>query len=102
MTNTIPFRTILTESLSDPEQAQAYLDVALSDYAEDGDLPFFLEALRHVAEAQGGMSQLADKTNLNRPNLYKALAKDGNPKIQTLIAILRNFNLRLSVRRLES
>jgi probable addiction module antidote protein len=92
---------VIVEHLQDPLQAEAYLDVALSEYQQDGDLPFFLQALRHVAEAQGGLSHLAEKTTLNRQNLYKALAAKGNPKIQTLASILRAMGLRLSVQALS-
>ncbi|MDF5715812.1 MAG: hypothetical protein PUP93_18485 [Rhizonema sp. NSF051] len=46
------------------------MEVALEEYELDGDLSFFLEALHNVAEAQGGLTQLASKTGLNRQNLY--------------------------------
>ncbi|MCA3269467.1 MAG: transcriptional regulator [Alphaproteobacteria bacterium] len=96
-TTSIPFQDTLLESLKDPAHAQTYLDVALEDYAQDGDWPFFLTALRNVAEANGGLGVLAEKSNLNRQNLYKALSTTGNPKLGTLGAILRPLGLRLSV-----
>ena len=39
----------------------------------------FLLALRDVAEASGGMANLARKTSLNRENLDRSLSKNGNP-----------------------
>ncbi|MFN7902158.1 MAG: addiction module antidote protein [Holosporales bacterium] len=96
----VPFTTVLQNSLRDPAHAQAYLDVAVQEYQEDGDLGFFLAALRNVAEAHGGLSALAEKTRLNRQNLYKALSPKGNPKIDTLGAILHGMGLRLSVQTL--
>jgi probable addiction module antidote protein len=101
-TASIPFKAVLADSLKDLLRAQAYLDVALEEYEQEGDLPFFLQALRNVAEAQGGLSQLAEKTALNRQNLYKALAAEGNPKIQTVAAMLRGMGLRLSVQAIRS
>ncbi|MGH7230714.1 MAG: DNA-binding protein [Nitrospiraceae bacterium] len=55
----------LIESLRNPCEAEDYLDAAL----EKNDSELFLLALRNVAEAQGGVAQLADKTKLNRESL---------------------------------
>lgn len=48
--------------LSDPENARSYLDVAIEEFEEDGDIDAFLLALRNVADAQGGIGQLAKRT----------------------------------------
>ena len=53
----------------DPREAEEYLNAAL----EGDDPELFLVALRNVAEAQGGVAQLANKTKLNRGSLYKML-----------------------------
>ena len=83
--------------LRDLEEAKAYLDIALEDYEEDGDTEEFLMALRDVAEAQGGLTKLAEKTDLNRPNLYKMLSEEGNPRLKTLGSVLHELGFRLSV-----
>ena len=54
-------------------------------------------ALRTVAEAVGGMAALADKTGLSRETLYRTLSERGNPRLDTLAAILAAFGLRLTV-----
>ena len=91
------FNTFHLEELKDSEKAKAYIDVALEDYQNDNDTEALLLALRDVAEAQGGLGELAKKTGLNRPNIYKALSQKGNPRINTLGTILRSMGLRLSV-----
>ncbi len=91
------FEDSLRERLCDPEYARVFLDVALEEYEEDGDTEAFLLALRDVAEAQGGLTKLAEQTNLNRQNLYKALSEEGNPRLKTLGAILHKLGFRLSV-----
>jgi probable addiction module antidote protein len=88
---------VVLEQLQSPEMAKAYLDVALEEYEIDGDLAFFLEALRNVVEAREGMGQLAEKTGLNRQNLYRALSPEGNPELRTISLILHNLGYRLSV-----
>ena len=61
----------LVNSLKNKKEAATYLQVALEEYQTDGDLEAFLLALRHVAEAQGGIGKLSKKTHLDRESLYK-------------------------------
>lgn len=65
---------------------------------EDGDARAVPVALRTVAEAVGGMTALAQRTGLSRETLYRTLSKDGNPRLDTLAALLDAFGLRLTVR----
>jgi probable addiction module antidote protein len=44
------------------------------------------------------MGVLAEKTGLSRETLYRTLSEKGNPRLDTLAAILEVFGLRLSVR----
>ena len=87
----------LREALSDPEEARLYVEVAIEEFEQDGDMRFFLRALRQVVDAQGGMSKLARETGLNRSNLYKALSEDGAPRLDTIARILRGLGFRLAV-----
>jgi probable addiction module antidote protein len=63
----------------------------------DGDARAVPVALRTVADAVGGMAELAEKTGLSRETLYRTLSEKGNPRLDTLSAILAAFGLRLSV-----
>jgi probable addiction module antidote protein len=54
-------------------------------------------ALRNVAEAQGGVAQLAKKSKLNRESLYKILSERGNPEFRSLDALLHALGFRLAV-----
>jgi probable addiction module antidote protein len=83
----------LIESLHDAGEAKEYLNAAL----EEDDPELFLLALRNVAEAQGGMGQLAEKANLNRESLYKMLSERGNPELRSLDALLHALGFRLAV-----
>ena len=49
MKTSIPFEKHHLEFLSDPERAQAYLEVALEEYARDQDTSAFLLALKDIA-----------------------------------------------------
>jgi len=84
----------LIESLKKPKEAVAYLNAAI----EEGDRELFLLALRNIAEAQGGISAIAEKAHLNRENLYRMLSKRGNPEIKSLMTLLNAMGLALTVK----
>src|SRR5437867_3668982 len=88
----------LIHSLENRKEAATYLQVALEEYQKDGDLEAFLLALRHVAEAQGGIGKLAKKTHLNRESLYKTLSSKGNPKLQTIGLLLKGLGFEFFIK----
>lgn len=90
----VPAEPHLNSLLRDPETAAAYLNEAVKENDQDA----FLQALRHVAEAWGGITRVAAKAGLNRQQLYKTLAKGGNPEVRTLVSILAVAKLGLSVK----
>jgi len=93
MTKSKAYQLDLIESLRDPGEAERYLNAAL----EEDDPELFLLALRNVAEAQGGVARLAEKTKLNRESLYKMLSERGNPELRSLDALLHALGFRLAV-----
>jgi probable addiction module antidote protein len=96
------FHDHLRETLNDPQKAELYLAIALEEYQEDGDMKMFMSALRDVAEARGGIGDLAKKTELNRQSLYTTLSAKGNPTLSTLGAMLKALGFCLSVRAINS
>ena len=96
--NTGDYEEWLINSLKKKKEAAAYLQVALDEYKKDGDLEAFLMALRHVAEAQGGLGKLSKKTHLNRESLYKTLSSKGNPKLQTIGILLKGLGFEFFIK----
>ena len=96
--NTGDYEEWLINSLKKKKEAAAYLQVALDEYQKDGDLEAFLMALRHVAEAQGGLGKLSKKTHLNRESLYKTLSSKGNPKLQTIGIFLKGLGFEFFIK----
>jgi probable addiction module antidote protein len=84
------YEVSLSESLKDPAEAAAYLNVHLNSQDADSE-ELFLMALRDVAKAYG-FSELAKKSNLGRESLYKALSASGNPKLETLRSLLKSVD----------
>jgi probable addiction module antidote protein len=87
------FQDQLIETLRDPEEAAAYLSAAF----EEPDRELFLLALRNVADAQGGLSRLAEISGLNRENLYRMLSDRGNPEFYSLVTLLDALGFQLVV-----
>lgn len=87
----IPFKT--SDHLKTRKDIVAYLNAAL----EDGEPAVLLEALRNVAQAKGGIVALAKTAGVSRESLYRTLSRRGNPKIDTVMALLRAMGLKLSI-----
>jgi probable addiction module antidote protein len=92
------FRDVVIEDLKDdPAYAQAYLQVALEEFEQDGNSEHLMIALRNVAEAQGGVPELARRLKKGKTSLYKALSEKGNPRLDTIGLILQGLGYRLSL-----
>jgi len=87
------YQAQLVHSLQDPEEAAAYLSAAF----EEIDKELFLLALKNVADAQGGLSRLAEISGLNRENLYRMLSDKGNPEFYSLVTLLDALGFQLVV-----
>lgn len=68
----------------------------LAEALHDGDHRVLPLALRTAANVIG-MAELARRTGLSRETLYRTLSERGNPRLDTLGAILTAFGLKLSV-----
>jgi probable addiction module antidote protein len=86
--------TMIAELRRDPEFAAEYLKAALEDEDEPQVL---LIALRHLAEAKGGLAKIAKAAGIERESLYRALSKRGNPRLSTLTAVTKALGLKLTV-----
>ncbi len=93
MAKTRSYKKNLTERLTDPKEAAAYLNAALADE----DIHVFLVALRDVVDAYGGISTLAKETDLNRESLYRTLSRQGNPTLITLFEIFHTMGLEFRI-----
>ena len=89
----VSHRSRLIEELrADPKLAREYLAAAI----EDGDPKVMLSALRTIAEARG-MARLAESAGIPRESLYRALSPKGNPRLSTLLAVIKAAGFKLSL-----
>lgn len=96
------FQDYLVEKLRSKREAKAFLDTAIEAFEEDGDVEAFLLALRYLAEAKGGVSELSQKSRLNRQNLYKILSGKTVPKFDTTLSIMNGLGYRFKVEALPT
>jgi len=89
-TKTIPFDA--AKYLVSP-QSQAEL---ISDAFETGDAKYIASAIGTVARARG-MSHIAKEAGVTREALYKSLSEEGDPKLSTLLGVMRAIGIRLHV-----
>ena len=84
----------IANDLKESEFAAAYLEEALAESVQD-----FIIALRNVADANGGIGQLAQGTSLGRESLYKSLSQNGDstPYFSTIYQILDALGMHLSI-----
>ena len=74
----LPYEPWLIKQLKDPAEAAAYLEAVI----EEGDQAALMLALRQVAQAQGGIAEIARKAKLTREATYRMLSKSGNPSCE--------------------
>lgn len=86
-----------------PFDAANYIETAgdqadlLSDAVESGDPRYIAYALGAVARARGGIAKLAREAGMNRQALHKALSEEGNPRLDTVLKVLRALGLHMKI-----
>jgi len=91
----MPIETTLwdpTAILTSDEAIQEYLEVVF----EDGDLTMIAVALGDIAKAKG-MTAVAKEAGITREALYKSLSAKGDPKLSTLLGVMKALGLQLTV-----
>ncbi|KAF0097832.1 MAG: transcriptional regulator [Rhodospirillaceae bacterium] len=75
---------------------EAQLDV-LNDAFDSGHAGVVALALRDIAKAQG-MTEVAKKVGITRAGLYRALSGDGDPKLSTVVALLKALGIKIEAK----
>lgn len=81
----------IQEHLKTPAQRAAYLAAAL----EEGDPAFIKLAVSDIARSMG-MTEVAQRAGITREGLYKALGKKGDPKLSTLLGVMKALDVQLT------
>ena len=74
------------------------IEVFLADAFETGDARHIARAVGVVARAKG-MTKIARETGLAREQLYHSFSENGNPTLETTMAVLKAIGFELTGRR---
>lgn len=84
-----------------PDEIDGYLTTCFEEYAKDGCTPALLSSLRMVARIKG-VSATADAAGITRKGLQKALSEQGNPRFESVNAIMHAMGYRLTPEKLDA
>jgi probable addiction module antidote protein len=95
------YQTDLLVRLADPKYAAEYLKVAFDETLTDSDMAAFSMALKNVVEARDSVSHIAQEAQISRQHLYRLLNGQGNPTLETLMAVLKTVGLSLDFKPIQ-
>jgi probable addiction module antidote protein len=84
-----------SEHILDDQDARLYLAAVIDEAIDAGDPSLIALALRDIAKARG-MSDLARASGVSRRALYDALSEHGDPKLSTLLAVMKALGVRMA------
>lgn len=85
---TVPFDAV---AFLDDVRSQAEL---IDDAFDSGDARYIAHALGLVARSRG-MTQVAKDAGVTREALYRALSQEGDPRLSTLLGVMKALGLSL-------
>ncbi|MFZ5930938.1 MAG: addiction module antidote protein [Pseudomonadota bacterium] len=89
-------KLVIAHLRDDPEFAVEYLKVALEEATDEDGRYVLLGAIRRIAEAHG-IAKIARAAGIKRESLSRALSAKGNPRLDTLYAVVHAMGLQLTV-----
>lgn len=79
--------------LKTPEDIASYLNAVIEEMGDDPRL--LMIALRNVAKARGGISELAREANVDRVSLSRTLSGQRTPRLDTLAKVTNACGVKL-------
>ncbi len=86
---------------ADALKSDEAIEVFLVDAFETGDAGYIAKALGVVARAKG-MTNIARETGLAREQLYRSFSENGNPTLETTIAVMKAIGFEITGKRLAA
>jgi probable addiction module antidote protein len=91
---------ILEEYLRNhPDEIDDYITDLFEEYAQNGGIATLLTSLRIISRIKG-VSLIAETSGLSRKGVQKALSEEGNPKFESVNAIMHAMGYRLTPQKL--
>ncbi len=96
------WHAFLVEQLAEEDDVKGFLDAVIEEYQIHGDLATIQLALQYVAEAHGGISQLAENIDIEPQVLSAVLDNTKAPNIDTFEIVLSALECCLSMKSLDA
>ncbi|MYA99536.1 hypothetical protein F4X90_07650 [Candidatus Poribacteria bacterium] len=96
------WHAFLVEQLKEQDDVSGYLDAVIEEYQAHENLAIIQLALQYVVEAQGGISELVKKIDIEPRLLSEVLDSTRTPKIDTLRTVLSALGCHPSLASLET
>ena len=101
MRKLITLDTLEADYLRDhPDEIDEYISVIFDEYARDGETGALLASLRTISKVKG-VTATAQEAGLSRKGLQKALSEQGNPKFESVNAIMHALGYRFSPQKID-
>ena len=84
-----------SDYLKTPEDIAACLNAAVEEF--DGDPRLLMKAYREVAAAQGGLSEIARRADVDRVELSRGLSGNRDPRLGTVTKVAPACGVRLRI-----
>jgi DNA-binding phage protein len=91
------WHAFLVEQLAEEEDVGGFLTTVMEEYQIHGNLAIIQLALQYVVEAQGGISEIAEKIDIEPQILSAVLDETKTPNIDTLRTVLKAFGCCLPI-----
>jgi len=82
-----------------PEEIDDYLEEIFDEFAEDENTSALLSSLRVICRVKG-ISEISRETGISRNGIQKALSEEGNPRLESINAIMHAIGYRLKPEKL--
>lgn len=92
----MPTTTTLDDAAEHLDDAKSQ-EALIKDAFKSGDPRYISHALGIIGRSRG-MTQLSRDAGISRRALYKALSKDGDPRLSTLTSVLSALGVKISVK----
>jgi len=94
---TISYKKGLHKRLKNKKYALGLLHHAFDESCRDGNWAAFGVILEDIIEARSNKKNFAAKANLSRQHLYRLFGKKANPTLNTLLPVLSELGLKLTL-----
>lgn len=91
----MPVETLPFDAAEHLKSGEAQLEL-LADAFASGNASYVAVALGVIARAKG-MTEVSREAGVTREALYKALSAEGDPKLSTLLGVLKALDIELHV-----